>query len=63
MTNLVHHVYGRDTTDGHAIRELVAQFTACIADDVIAFTGWAELLKKFPAFARDYAHQVTLRLA
>ncbi len=63
MTDLVHHVYGRDTADGHAIRGLVAQFTACIADDVIAFTGWAELLKKFPAFARDYAHQVTLRLA
>ncbi|OAA33841.1 hypothetical protein BBO_09458 [Beauveria brongniartii RCEF 3172] len=63
VKDLIHYVYGCDTTEGHSVRQLLAQFAACVADDVIAFIGWAELLERVPAFARDYAYEVTRRLA
>ncbi|KAH8715566.1 hypothetical protein HC256_004375 [Beauveria bassiana] len=60
---LVQHLYDNRATEGHAIRQLVAQFAACAAEDITTLSGWHELLRQFPAFAIDFAREVTRRLA
>lgn len=59
---LVRYVYGNHTAGGCQLRQLVAQFTACVVEDVSGLEGWSTLLKEVPDFAADLVDQMTNRL-
>lgn len=50
---LVRYVYGDRTAGGRQLRRLVAEFAACLVEDVGSLEGWHLLLKDAPAFAAD----------
>lgn len=52
---VVGYLYHNRTGD-NALQLLIAQFAACIVEDVKDLDGWAELLKDVPAFCQDLNH-------
>jgi hypothetical protein len=58
---LVRYVYGR-TAQGCQLRLLVAQFAACVVEDVCGLEGWSVLLHEVPDFVADLVNQLTSRV-
>ena len=58
---LVRYVYNDCTTAESQLRQLVAQFAACVVEDVGGLEGWRLLLNEVPDFAVDLLSQVTNR--
>ena len=48
---LVHCVYSDRTTAGCQLQRLVAEFAACVVEDVCGLEGWSALLNEVPDFA------------
>ncbi|KAM3537532.1 hypothetical protein ARSEF1564_009548 [Beauveria bassiana] len=46
----------RSRAGDNALQLLIAQFAACIVDDVRNLDSWAELMKDVPAFHYDLVH-------
>src|SRR3569833_2828116 len=59
---LVRYVYDDRTVAGCKLRQLVAQFAACVVEDVSGLGGWLELLNEVPDFASDFVKQMISRL-
>ncbi|KAI3326629.1 hypothetical protein HD806DRAFT_412263 [Xylariaceae sp. AK1471] len=57
---LVRYVYGH-TAQGCRLRLLVAQFAACVVEDVCGLEGWSALLHDMPDFVTDLVNQLTSR--
>ncbi|KAH7129640.1 hypothetical protein B0J13DRAFT_453481, partial [Dactylonectria estremocensis] len=60
---LVRFVYGGCTVEGDKLRLLVAQFAACVVEDISHLEGWYELLTEIPAFAVDLVRKLANRCA
>ncbi|KAH8757632.1 hypothetical protein F5883DRAFT_374399, partial [Diaporthe sp. PMI_573] len=41
------------------LRLLVAQFAACVVEDVSGLEGWSALVNKTPGFGADLIYQMT----
>ncbi|KAK3943776.1 hypothetical protein QBC46DRAFT_417847 [Diplogelasinospora grovesii] len=59
---LVRYVYGNRTAEECRLQRVVAQFAACVVEDVRDFEGWSGLLNEVPDFTIDLVGQVTDRL-
>lgn len=55
---LVRYVYNDCTADNRTLQHLVAQFAACLVEDVTGFKHWTGLLTQVPAFAIDLISQI-----
>ncbi|KAK7398513.1 hypothetical protein QQX98_012106 [Neonectria punicea] len=58
---LVRFIYG--SCEGEKLRLLVAQFAACVVEDVSQLEGWDELLTEVPAFAVGLVRELADRYA
>jgi hypothetical protein len=58
---LVRHVYNDCTTAESQLRQAVAEFAACVVEDVGGLEGWRLLLTEVPGFAVDLLNQVIYR--
>jgi len=58
---LVRYVYDERTMVGCQLRLLVAQFAACVVEDVEALDEWPALVNEVPDFAVDLMRQMTNR--
>lgn len=59
---LVRYVYSDRTTAGCQLERLVAEFAACVVEDVCGLEGWSALLNEVPDFAADLIKQMTVRM-
>ncbi|KAH8889957.1 hypothetical protein GQ53DRAFT_842496 [Thozetella sp. PMI_491] len=59
---LVRYVYGNSAA-GSQLRRLVAEFAACVVEDVSSLEGWPVLLEDMPAFAADLVRQMMERFS
>ncbi|KAM5357288.1 hypothetical protein ACJZ2D_016425 [Fusarium nematophilum] len=60
--DLVRYVYKNCPTGECRLTQIVAQYAACVAEDVCGLKGWSILLKEVPNFAADLVDQMTSRL-
>ncbi|KAH8889960.1 hypothetical protein GQ53DRAFT_651444, partial [Thozetella sp. PMI_491] len=60
---LVRYVYANRTAGRCRLERLVAQFAACMVEDVMDFEGWSGLLHEVPDFTTDLVRQMTDRFA
>lgn len=56
--SLVRYLYIDCNTEGSALKLLIAQFAACVVEDVKNLEGWPELVKEVPAFGVDLVDQM-----
>ena len=56
----VRYVYSR-TDPGCQLRLVVAQFAACVVEDVSGLEGWSALFNETPGFGADLVYQMTNR--
>ncbi|KAJ4248086.1 hypothetical protein NW762_012856 [Fusarium torreyae] len=63
LGELVRFVYDRCTIDGDSLRHVLAQFAACMFEDVRYLGGWHELITEVPSFAVDTFRKLTDRCA
>lgn len=59
---LVRYVYSNCMTADGQLRRLVAEFAACVVEDVCSLEGWSVLLNEVPDFAADLVKQMTNRM-
>ncbi len=59
---LVRYVYGNRTDRGCQLRRLVAEFAACVVEDVNDLEGWTMLLEEVPTFTADLVNLMTDRV-
>lgn len=59
---LVRYAYDSHPAGGSQLTQVVAQFAACVVEDVSGLEGWSTLLKEVPDFAADLVDQMTDRL-
>jgi len=59
---IVRYVYDCHTIGGRLLRNLMAQFAACVVEDVSCLDGWRELLNEMPDFTVDLVNETTNRL-
>jgi hypothetical protein len=50
---LVRFIYNSCTTEGDHLRRVLAQFAACVFEDVYLLGGWNELTAEVPSFTTD----------
>jgi hypothetical protein len=55
---LLHYVYGNCTDRGCRLRRLLAEFAACVVEDVSGLERWLMLLEEVPAFAADLVNLI-----
>lgn len=60
---LVRFVYGSCTVEGDKLRHVMAQFAACIIEDVCLLEGWHKLMTEVPSFAVDMVCKLADRCA
>ncbi|KAM5353037.1 hypothetical protein ACJZ2D_017087 [Fusarium nematophilum] len=58
---LVRYVYNHATSGPLKIQQLIAQFAACVVEDVSDLEGWSSLLNEVPRFAADLVNEMTKR--
>lgn len=59
---LVRYVYSDRMTAGYQLQQLVAEFAACVVEDVCGLEGWSALLNEVPDFAAGLVKQMTNRI-
>jgi hypothetical protein len=59
---LVRYVYGDRMARGCRLRLLVAQFAACVVEDVSGLDDWLMLMNETPDFGADLVDQMINRL-
>ncbi|CVL00271.1 uncharacterized protein FMAN_09778 [Fusarium mangiferae] len=59
--DLVRFVYNGCTVEGDDLRLILAQFAACVSEEVCLLGGWYELIAEVPSFVVDVMRELAIR--